>query len=106
MLKEKENYNTNNIIAKIENNIFQYYKRICDFEPEKIDSNVKDTLPVISDIKDMRQLVKPIKLCIPELDNDEEISILFDCKWNFELGLGVKIVNNEVVCVGVQNDVL
>lgn len=96
----------NNVISEMENSIFEYYKRICDFEPERIDSNVKDKLPAINDVKDMKQLVKPIRLCIPELDNDEEISILFDCIWDFELGLGVKIVNSEVVCVGVQNDVL
>lgn len=98
--------NANNVISEMENSIFEYYKRICEFEPEKIDSKVKDKLPSINDVKDMKQLVKPTKLYIPELDEKEEISILFDCIWDFELGLGVKIVNSEVVCVGVQNDVL
>ena len=98
--------NTNNIISEIENSIFQYYKKICDTEPESIDSNVRDTLPNITDVHDMKQLVKPTNLCIPELDEDEEISILFDCIWDFNLGMGIKIVNNKIIHVGVQNDVL
>ena len=28
---------------------------------------------------DMKDLISPIKLCIPELDDEREIDILFEC---------------------------
>ena len=55
---------------------------------------------------DMMNLITPTRLCIPELDDDREIDILFDCVWDFELGMGVQIINEVVTMVGVQNDVL
>ena len=54
----------------------------------------------------MEKLITPIKLCIPELDNDREVDILFECTWDFDLGMGIRIVNEKVTKVGVQNDVL
>lgn len=98
--------NENDIIKKVESRIFEYYKKIFEFEPERIDYNVVRKLPQIKNQIEMKRLVKPIQVCIPELDENIEISILFDCEWDFDLGMGVKIVNDEVVRIGVQNDVL
>lgn len=35
-----------------------------------------------------------------------EIVLLFKCKWNFDAGLGVKLVNEDIVKVGIQSEVL
>lgn len=91
---------------KIEEAIYNYYCKICMYEPEKIDANVINDLQEVKDPKEMKNLVKPIQMCIPELEDDREMAILFDCKWDFESGLGVRIVNEEIVKIGTQNDVL
>lgn len=99
--------NNEKIIGKkIEEAIYDYYCKICMYEPEKIDANVIDDLQEVKNSKEMKYLVKPIQMCIPELEDDREMQILFHCKWDFELGLGVRIVNEEIVKIGTQNDVL
>lgn len=50
--------------------------------------------------------IKLQQLCIPEIEEDREIILLFTCKWNYEHGLGVKIVNEKIVKVGIQEEVL
>lgn len=94
------------ICEKIEETIYNYYCKICKDEPEKIDADVIGDLQEAKSPIEMKRLVKPIKMCIPELEDDREIEILFDCKWDFESGLGVRIVNEEIVKIGTQNDVL
>lgn len=99
--------NNEKIIGKkIEEAIYDYYCKIRMYEPEKIDANVINDLQEVKNSKAMKYLVKPIHMCIPELEDDREIEILFNCKWDFEAGLGVRIVNEEIVKIGTQNDVL
>lgn len=98
--------NETEIIKNVLDKVYEYYKYICEFEPEKIDPGVLDKLPKTSNYMDMMNLITPTRLCIPELDDDREIDILFDCVWDFELGMGVQIINEVVTMVGVQNDVL
>ena len=100
--KNKESEIMNNVCDKV----YEYYKYICEYEPERIVPGALDKLPVVSNCMDMKDLVTPIKICIPELDDEREIDILFDCVWDFDLGMGVRIVNENVTLVGVQNDVL
>ncbi len=98
--------NETEIINNVCNKIYEYYKHICEFEPEKIDPGVLKKLPMVSNYRDMIEVIVPVRLCIPELDDDREIDILFDCVWDFELGVGVRIVNEVVTKIGIQNDVL
>ncbi len=99
--------NNEKIIGKkIEEAIYDYYCKIHMYEPEKIDANVINDLQEVKNSKEMKYLVKPIQMCIPELEDDREMEILFNCKWDFEAGLGVRIVNEEIVKIGTQNDVL
>ena len=100
--KNKESEIMKNVCDKV----YEYYKYICEYEPERIDPGALDKLPVVNNCMDMKDLVTPIKICIPELDDEREIDILFDCVWDFDLGMGVRIVNENVTLVGVQNDVL
>lgn len=102
MYKKKES----EISLKIEKAIYEYYCSICDYEREKNDVEIFKKVPNITNHLEMKNLVKPIKLCIPELDDEREIDLLFDCTWDIELGMGVSIVNEEINIIGVQNDVL
>lgn len=65
-------------------------------------------VPDVTSYMDVKKLIMPITLCIPYLDDNEnrEIDILFDCSWDFDLGMGICIVNEKVTKIGVQSDVL
>lgn len=100
--------NENNIAKQIEEKIYDYYKSIYKYIRERNDINILKKAPDVTNYFDMKKLITPITLCIPYLDDDEnrEIDILFECAWDFDLGMGVRIVNEKVTKIGVQNDVL
>lgn len=98
--------NENEIADQIEKAIHNYYKSIYKYEREKNDVNILSKVPDIEECFEMKKILEPIKLCIPELDEYREIDILFDCTWDYDLGMGVRIVNEKVTKIGVQNDVL
>lgn len=100
--------NENDIAKQIEKEIYNYYKSIYKYIRERNDVNILKKAPDVTNYLDMEKLIKPITLCIPYLDDDEnrEIDILFECTWDFDLGMGVRILNEKVAKIGVQNDVL
>ena len=40
------------------------------------------------------------------IENDRVIGLTFDCKWDIENGVGIKIKNEEVIDIGSQDIVL
>lgn len=62
-------------------------------------------MPIISGKQDLVRLVKPTTLFVPEplLLDDRVIGLLYDCTWEPELALAVKIVNETVEEVGPQD---
>lgn len=100
--------NENDIAKQIEEEIYNYYKSIYKYIRERNDINILKKAPDVTNYLEMEKLITPITLCIPYLDDDEnrEIDILFDCTWDFDLGMGIRIVNEKVTKIGVQNDVL
>lgn len=100
--------NENDIAKQIEEGIYNYYKSIYKYIRERSDVNILEKAPDVISYLDMKKLIKPITFCIPYLDDDEnrEIDILFECTWDFDLGMGVRIINEKVTKIGVQNDVL
>lgn len=98
--------NENKIVNEIEKAIYNYYKSICKYEREKNDVNILSKVPDIEECFEMKKIVEHIKVGIPELDDHREIGILFDCTWDYDLGMGVRIINEKVTKIGVQNDVL
>lgn len=91
---------------KIQEAIYLYYQDIIDNRREEIDPCMLESLPKIKTPFEMSQLVFPVQCCIPEIEDDREIVLLFKCKWNFDAGLGVKLVNENIVKVGIQSEVL
>ncbi|URZ17981.1 DUF6985 domain-containing protein [Clostridium felsineum] len=98
----------NNIAKQIEEEIYNYYKSIYKYIRERNDVNILKKAPDVTNYLDIKKLIKPITLCIPYLDDDEnrEIDILFECTWDFDLGMGVRIINEKVTKIGIQSDVL
>ena len=91
---------------KIQKAIFSYYQDIINNRREEIDPCIIESLPEIKTAFEMSKLVFPIQCCIPEIEDNREIVLLFKCKWNFDAGLGVKLVNEDIVKVGIQSEVL
>lgn len=91
---------------EIQEAIYQYYQDIIENRREEIDPCVLESLPKINTPLEMSKLVVPVQCCIPEVEDEREIVLLFNCKWNFDAGLGIKLVNEEIVKVGIQSEVL
>ena len=91
---------------KIQKAIFSYYQDIINNRREEIDPCIIESLPEIKTAFEMSKLVFPIQCCIPKIEDNREIVLLFKCKWNFDAGLGVKLVNEDIVKVGIQSEVL
>ncbi|HOV27537.1 MAG TPA: hypothetical protein PK566_14425 [Pseudobacteroides sp.] len=97
--------NKEKITKEIEKEIFNYYQSICSLKREKRVADIDKIAPIIQSVEEVGRLVKPVNFYIKNSD-ERTIAILFDCTWDFDLGVGVEIVNEEVIRVGVQNDVL
>ncbi|HOJ79056.1 MAG TPA: hypothetical protein PL158_13325 [Bacillota bacterium] len=94
------------IINEVEQAIFQYYQSICSLKREKNVKNIDEIAPIVYRIDEVGKLVKPVNFYIRNTEAERTISILFECTWDFDLGVGVQLVNEKVTNVGVQNDVL
>ncbi|KNY26364.1 DUF6985 domain-containing protein [Pseudobacteroides cellulosolvens] len=97
--------NKERIIKEIETKIFNYYQSICPLKREKRVADIDKIAPIIHNVDEVGSLVKPVNFYIKNSD-ERTIAILFECTWDFDLGVGVEIVNEEVIRVGVQNDVM
>ena len=62
--------------------------------------------PIIYDSIQLKELVKPQFITIPRSNENRIINILFKTKWDLDMGLGIRIVNENIKIVGVQSDVL
>ena len=64
--------------------------------------------PIIENKEELGNLVEPTQLIVRRVRNNgiRRLGLLFDCTWNIEHGLAVKIEDEEVVEVGFQDIVL
>lgn len=93
------------ITDKLLQAIFEYYQSEYE-EYRRMYGEMADTYaPIISDKSQLKGLVKPRAICIAD-DENRVLNILFDTKWDIEMGIGIRLVNEEIRLVGVQCDVL
>ncbi|SFR78470.1 DUF6985 domain-containing protein [Anaeromicropila populeti] len=102
-LKEKEQ----EIVSKMEESIFEYYQSICPERRSILDPDVIDeVVPVITEKKELYSMVWPSQLILREMEEDRELAFLFDCNWDIDLGVGIRMINEEIDEVGTQDIVL
>jgi hypothetical protein len=96
------------LCAQAEDAIYaNYFERQPELR-EQFGSSVDELMPIISSKQELGRMVKPTTLFVPAplLSDDRVIGLLYDCTWEPELGLAVKIVNETVEEVGPQDIVL
>lgn len=85
--------------------IFDYYQHVApEYRQQYQDGDWQQALPKISQVEEIKPLLTPTGIVVPELFPDKcEIGLLFECSWEIEHGLAVKIQHNQVVEVGFQD---
>nr|WP_198985034.1 hypothetical protein [Herbaspirillum sp. ASV7] len=99
----------NQLMPLIEQSMFDYYQGICDEYRSTLGTEFSDArCPKIKTPSQLKSLVKPTEIVIQQSFGSEErvVGLLFQCTWEPELGLAVKIVNEEIEEVGTQDIVL
>ncbi|WP_438498472.1 DUF6985 domain-containing protein [Paenibacillus sp. IHBB 3054] len=101
--------NMENMIMKIEDAIFDYYQESYVEYRDMVGEDVADKIaPIIENKEEMGKLVEPTQLIIRKVRKNgfRRIGLLFNCTWEIEHGLAVKIEDEEIVEVGFQDIVL
>lgn len=79
--------------SKIEEEILEYYNSICeDYDLDSLDS-----------VLEVGKLVRLDEIFFPEDEDVPTINLMFDCTWDIEAGVGVKIINGEIETVDDQS---
>ena len=102
-------HNMNDIIRKVEDALFDSYQEVYIDYREMFNSEEVDKLvPIIKDKRELANLMSPTQLIIRRVRKNgiRRVGLLFDCTWEIEHGVGVKIENEEVTEVGFQDIIL
>jgi hypothetical protein len=97
------------LMISVERSIFDYYRSICDAYRERLGVEFADArAPKIHDIGQLASLVNPTELIVQQSfkSGARIIGLLFRCSWDPELGLAVRLVDEQVDEVGAQDIVL
>ena len=83
--------------------ILLYYNKIK--HQYGYDAENNDDYPYIKDSKELISMIDlfGITLPYPENSNDRCISLVFNCTWDLENGVGVRLSNEKVIEVGFQD---
>ncbi|TGB00001.1 hypothetical protein E4665_03360 [Sporolactobacillus shoreae] len=90
-------------VKEIEIAIYKYYLSICEEYRDMLEEDADEFAPLIDSISEMAKLVNPIEMVLLRLENIREIGILFECSWDIDAGLAVRIENEKIIEVGIQN---
>ncbi len=84
--------------------IFDYYQTVAPEYRERWSDESQAVLPSIRNSDEVMKLVRPTGLLIGDLlPENKEIGLLFECSWEEEHGLGVKVENGNIKEVGYQD---
>jgi hypothetical protein len=96
------------LMLDVENSLYEYYLANVAENRSKFGGQADELYPIISSKKELDNLLKLKQVIVMEsfeLD-DLSIGLVFDAKWEPELGVGVKLVNGKLVEIGHQDIVL
>lgn len=97
-----------NILIESRKMLFDYYQENCDEYRTNYGDVADDYAPIIKDEMEMDKLLNFESVYVPYQFNEDEleIGILFQSKWEIEHGIAVRIINGQVHEVGYQDIVL
>lgn len=99
----------NNLSHQIEAAIYSYYNSVVGEYRDRLGNEFADKMaPILSQPSQIADLVTPTEIMLQQAfdSTDRIVGLLFDCTWEPELGLAVKIVNENIEEVGIQDIVL
>lgn len=83
--------------------ILDYYKQ----ERQKLgyDIEVNENYPPIETTNQMEEMITLVGIVVPygDIYEERDIGVTFDCTWDTENGLGLRLLNEKVTKVGYQN---
>lgn len=94
------------LATEIEESIFMFYQSICEEYRAMYEEDADNYAPLICDRGQLKGFVKPQSIVIPRTNDKREINILFKTKWDLEMGIGIRLIDEKIELVGVQSDVL
>lgn len=83
--------------------ILDYYK--LERQELGYDIEVNENYPQIETINQLLEMITLVGIVVPygDINEDRDIGITFDCTWNTENGLGLRLLNEKVTEVGYQD---
>ena len=93
----------NFLISDIEDKIFSYYLSEVDEFRNMYEEKADQVAPLINNKSELGALVSLLAIIIPENDKFSEIDMLFECTWDIDGGVGVRITDGVVQEVGTQH---
>lgn len=103
--------NESEVLNDVENSIFEYYEKVFEsYRVQVSDLAQKDRIaPKINNKRELARIVEPVSLIIDydfENKKPQRIGFIMETSWDPSHGLGVRIENNKVVEVGLQDVIL
>ena len=88
--------------------MYEYYLSVYEEYRDNYGEDADDYAPIVNEEIKMKELLNFQSVYIPyQFDENElEVGMLFDSKWEVELGIAVKIINGEVSEIGYQDIIL
>ncbi len=93
----------NNYTVKIAEAVFQYY---CEMRDELgYSDEVNVDYPSLSKPKEILNMITLIGITVPDQDDydEEAVSLVFNCTWDKENGVGICFIGEDIDDVGFQD---
>lgn len=84
----------------VEDAIYDYYQQECDEYRGMFEDEADLLAPIITDKKELCNLVKLQYIFIGNDDNNRVLIFVFDAVWDMEEGISVKISNEKLEIIG------
>lgn len=65
------------------------------------DVEINDEFPNITNVSKIIDMIEIIGITIP--DNENECDLVFNCTWEKEHGMGIRLVKNNIIEIGYQD---
>lgn len=91
------------LLSDVEEKIFSYYLSEVEELRNMYEEQADEVAPLINDKNELGALVSLFAIVIPKDDKFSEIDMLFECTWDIDGGVGVRIINGVVQEVGTQH---
>lgn len=105
-----DSYTESDIITENQKNTYKKIDEIFDTIMHKSLDAIKNYYEVEYGNYKKESILEDINLVdliiFDSIKNDRVIGLIFDCKWDLENGIGIKVKNEEVIDIGTQDIVL